>query len=286
MAEPFIGSEAVGAGLLSSSELTALHARLFRDIYAPNGLDITAVELAKAGWLWSRRRGVVAGFSAAALHGSRWVDATRPAELLHDNRHRQSGLIVRTTSVDPDEVETVAGVPVTTAARTALDLACWYPVMVAVPAIDALARATDLKLVDVDALMQRYRGRRGIRRARMSLDLVDAGAESPKESWLRLILIRAGMPRPQTQIRVYDDLTGTAAYLDMGWEDLKVAAEYDGDHHRTDRRQYRHDAGRHEMLQRQGWINVRVFAGDREYDVVRRVRAARERRAPLFSRRV
>lgn len=284
MGEPFIGSEAVQAGVLTKQGLTADHVRLFRDVYAPRDLDITAVDRAKASWLWSRRRGVVAGFSASALHGSKWVEATRPAELIHDNRHRLSGLRLRGNKFEPDEVQTIAGVPVTIPARTALDLACWYPTMVAVPAIDALARATDLKLADVELLMHRHRGRRGLHRARVSLDLVDAGAESPKESWLRLILIRAGLPRPRTQIRVYDEFTAKVAYLDMGWEDLKVAAEYDGEHHRSDPRQYRYDAKRHEMLQGLGWIVIRVLAGDREHEIIRRVRAARARRTPLLTR--
>jgi hypothetical protein len=281
MAGPFIGSEAIAAGALTKRELTADHVRLFRDVYVPRDLDVTAADRAKAGWLWSRRRGVVAGFSASALHGSNWVEPTRPAELIHDNRHQLSGLRVRTNAFEADEIQTIAEVPVTIPARTALDLACWYPTMVAVPAIDALACATDLKLADVELLTQRYRGRRGLHRARVSLDLVDAGAESPKESWLRLILIRAGLPRPKTQIRVYDEFTAKVAYLDMGWEDLKVAAEYDGEHHRSDPRQYRYDAIRHEMLQRLGWIVIRVLAGDRAQEIIRRVRAARARRTPL-----
>lgn len=284
MGEPFIGSEAVGKGLLTRGELTGGHARMFRDVYAHRDLEATAVDRAIAGWLWSRRGGIVAGFSASALHGSKWVEATRPAELIHDNHHRLPGLLTRTSAFEPDEIQDIDDVPVTIPARTALDLACWYPTMVAVPAIDALARATDLKLADAERLTRRYRGRRGLRRARVSLDLVDAGAESPKESWLRLILIRGGLPRPQTQIRVYDDPTGMVAYLDMGWEDLKVAAEYDGEHHRSDPRQYRYDAKRHEMLQRQGWIVVRVLAGDRERDIIRRVRGARARRTPLSPR--
>src|SRR5699024_9033826 len=116
-------------------------------------------------------------------------------------------------------------------ARTALDIACRYRVDPAVAAVDALARATKLKMADVDLLVQRYAGRRGIKNARAALDLVDPGAESPRETGLRLILIRAGFPRPQTQIPVYDEYGALVAVLDMGWEDIKVAADYDGDHH-------------------------------------------------------
>lgn len=64
------------------------------------------------------------------------------------------------------------------------------------------------------------------------------------------------------------------AYLDLGWQERLVAVEYDGDQHRTDRRQYVKDIHRAETLERQGWIVVRVVAEDRPAGIVRRVRAA------------
>jgi very-short-patch-repair endonuclease len=63
----------------------------------------------------------------------------------------------------------------------------------------------------------------------------------------------------------------------MGWEELKVAAEYDGDQHRSDRRQFVRDVHRLEFLERAGWIVVRVVAEDHPDDIVRRVRDARAR---------
>lgn len=279
MAEPFIGSEALAAGMLTKGQLTARHVRLFRDVYLDSRIEVTAIDRARAAWLWSRRQGVVGGFSAAVLHGSDWVDADRPAELVHHNRHRLPGLLIRGDELRPDEIQVVDGVPATTPARTAVDLACWYPTAEAVAGIDALTRAAEVNDVDMQEILARSVGRRGIVRARQSLDLVDAGAESPKESWLRVILIRAGLPRPQTQIPVYDGYRKPFAFLDMGWPEVKVAAEYDGDLHRTDPIRWRKDAKRHERLQRCGWIVVRVLAGDREFDVIERVRSALARRA-------
>jgi hypothetical protein len=232
----------------SHNQLRRRYSRVFRDVYVSKDTDLTPAVRAKAGWLWSRRRGVVAGFSASALYGSKWVDVAQPAELIHDNRNRLPGLRIWGDHLQPDEVQIVDGVAVTTPARTALDLACWHPTLTAVPAIDALARACELKICDVDLLIQRYRGRRGIKRARESLDLVDAGAQSPRESWLRVILIQAGLPRPQAQIPVRDEFGNAIAYLDMGWEELKVAVEYDGEQHRSDRSQFRWDLRRLEML--------------------------------------
>jgi len=278
MGEPFIGSEAVAAGEMTHSQLRRRYTRVFRDVYVIEGTELTPKLRAHAAWLWSRRRGVIAGFSAAAMHGSKWIDATRPVDMIHDNRHPLAGLQIWSDRLASDEIDVIGGAAVTTAARTALDLACWYPTSTAVAALDDLVRVTDVKIPDVELLAARYRGRRGIERARTSLDLVDAGSQSPKETWLRLVLVQAGLPRPQTQIPVYDEFGDTVAYLDMGWEDIMVAVEYDGEQHRNDRRQFTWDIRRLEMVERRGWILVRVVAGDRPAEILRRVKAARAQR--------
>jgi hypothetical protein len=279
MGGPFVGSEAIAAGLLTRGQLAARYTRVFRDVYVDPDTQVTAALRAKAGWLWAKRQGVVAGFAAAALHGSKWVGDTTTVELFHENRHRLPGLRTRGDRIGEDEIVIVDGVPVSSPTRTALDLGCWYPTTSGVAAIDALARATDIKAADVELLAQRYPGRRGIARARLAISLFDRGAQSPKETWLRLVLVQAGLPRPQTQIPVFDEFGSAIAYLDMGWEDVKVAVEYDGDHHRSDRSQYNWDIRRSERLQHQGWILIRVVAGDRPADIVRRVRTALSTRA-------
>jgi very-short-patch-repair endonuclease len=70
----------------------------------------------------------------------------------------------------------------------------------------------------------------------------------------------------------------------MGWEDMKVAVEYDGDQHRSDRRQYTWDIRRLEHLERLGWIVIRVVAGDQPDKIIRRARSALARRAGGTSR--
>ena len=278
--KPFIGSEAIKSGRVTPYALRSRYAALYPDVYLPRGAPVTAVVRGEAAWLWSRRRGVVAGRTASATHGAKWVDDNAPAALLYGNRHSPAGIHLWSDRIADDEIELIGGVRVTTPARTALDLACRLPVDPAVAAIDALSRATDLKMADVDLLVERYRGRRGLKNARVALDLVDPGAESPRETWLRLLLIRAGFPRPQTQIPVYDEYGMLVAVLDMGWEDGKVAAEYEGDHHRTNRRVFNKDIRRAEAVAGLDWINVRVTAEDAPRGIIQRVAAARARRTP------
>lgn len=210
MCEPFIGSEAIAAGTITKVQLATRYRRLFPDVYVERAVDVTAESGVKAGWLWAGRRGVVAGFSAAALHGSKWVENARAVELVHDNRRRPPGIRTHRDRIDVDEIELLAGLPVISSVRTALDLGCWYPTTTAVVAIDALAHAIEIKAADVELLSLRYVGRRGVTRARLAISLFDAGAQSPKESWLRTIIVQAGLPRPQTQIPVSGSTDGTA----------------------------------------------------------------------------
>ena len=276
MVDPFIGSEAIAAGTLTRHALRRDSVALHQDVYVAKGVDITPRLRATAAWLRSRRRGILAGFSAAALHGARWIEPSRPAAIIDTNRRRTKGVEAWADAIEDDEVWLIRGMAVTSPARTALDIASRYPEGLAVASVDALARATDLKLAAVEMLVERYKGRRGIRAARAALELVDPGADSPRETWLRLLLIRAGFPRPQTQIPVYEYGRLTAC-VDMGWEDIKVAAEYEGDHHRVDRRRFNNDIRRLETLTELGWIVVRVTAEDRPGGIIRRVAAARAR---------
>jgi AbiEi antitoxin C-terminal domain/Protein of unknown function (DUF559) len=278
MADPFLGSEALAARRLSRHELRSRYVALHQDVYVPRDAELTPVLRAKACWLRSRRRGILAGFSASALYGTRWIDPSRPAEIIDTNRRKAPGVLVWEERIEADEITVANQIRITTPARTALDLARRYPRGIAIAAVDALVQATELKLADVELLVDRYRGRHGMKAARAALELVDGGAQSPKETWLRLLLIRAGFPRPQTQIAVRNEWGWAEAYLDMGWEDIKVAVEYDGDQHRSSRYQYVKDIRRLEMLGRYGWTVVRVIVEDHPDDIIRRVHTARARR--------
>lgn len=262
MAEPFRGSAAVAAGLLTPHALRTQNRALHRDVYVRRDAELTAAMRARAAWLWSRQCGVIAGRSAAALHGTKWIDSRAPAELLYDNRRPPTGLTCWSDHAADDEIVLIDEMRVTTPERTALDYACHYPFDEAVAAIDALGNATDLKISDVDVIAGRYSGRRGIRGARRAIDLVDGGAQSPRETWLRLLVIRAGYPRPVTQVPVFNEYGVVIAHLDMGWEDERIGLEYEGAHHRLSREQFAYDIRKHEQVREADWGVVRVSSMD------------------------
>jgi hypothetical protein len=210
---------------------------------------------------------VIAGVAASAVHGAKWVGDEVPIELVAAGR-RQRGLIVRNETLDEDEVTMIAGIQVTTPARTAFDLARHLPRDKAVARLDALMNVRPFSIEDVSLLAKRHRGARGLRRLRAALPLVDGGAESPKETWLRLLFIDAGLPRPTTQFVIYDERGYYVRRIDMCWEEFTVGAEYDGEQHLTSRGQYVRDVQVNRVLQRLGWNVIHVIKEDCGEDIV------------------
>lgn len=274
----FLGSEALARGELTRGRLRSAYRPIFPDVYQPRMAGPSLYRNTMGAWLWSKRRGVITGRAAAALHGALWVDEDSPVELIWQNHRPPSGIITHNDRFTCEDVVEINGMAVATIQRTALDLGRFLPRAAAVAHLDALARATGLAADHVRPLTEEFRGAHGVRRCREALALMDAGAQSPKETWLRLLLIGAGCPAPQTQIPVLDDHGFSFAYLDMGWEDVKIAVEYDGDQHRTDRARYAWDAVRLRKIQGQGWLHIRVIKEDRPRDILDRVRAAWARR--------
>lgn len=272
MAGPFIGSEAVAGGSLTRGQLRWRYRRIHRDVYVPKNAPRSLRDNIWAAWLWSGRRAIIAGRAAAALYGAKWVDDVAPIEIIGPFNHPPPGIIIRRERVSAEDVVELDGLPVTNPVRTAFDLGRHLPRRLAVTHLDALSAATGLRSADVAPLFARNKGVRNVRRCRTALSLMDGGAQSPKESWLRLVLIDAGLPRPTTQIRVTDGRL--VAYLDMGWEEPMVALEYDGEQHRTDRRQYVKDIRRAETVGSLGWIVIRVINEDRPSVIVQRAREA------------
>lgn len=193
-AEPFVGTEAISAGVYTERELRSFCTRIYRNVYQRRGSELTARDRAIAAWLWSGKEAVVAGCSAAALLGAEWIDPRTPAELVCDRTRPPSLIITRNETLTSGEVAAVNGVPVTSPARTAFDLGRRPGLTVAVIRIDALARATGVTAKDVYPLVHAHRGARGMKQLRRVLPLIDPGAESPQETRTRLVMMRGPAP--------------------------------------------------------------------------------------------
>ncbi|MET0699625.1 MAG: hypothetical protein ABWY93_08165 [Mycobacterium sp.] len=256
---PFLGTEALATAAIPERAMRRYYEQLYPGVFVPRGSEPTACQQAEAAWLWSKRRGIVAGQSAAALLGAKWVDGRRPAELIYDNRKSPAGLVVRTEELADGEVLTIGEMRVTTAARTAFDLGRHTAQRIqAIQRLDALINATGVKPEAIEAIAAAHPGVRGLRRLRARLRLVDGGAESPQETVARLALVDAGLPSPQTQIKVYGTHGDVIARVDMGYDEVKVAIEYDGPQHWTDPAVRQRDIDKQFEMTTLGWCTIRV----------------------------
>ena len=175
--------------------------------------------------------------------------------------HR-AGLRAREATLREDDVIQVAGAPVTSAVRTACDLARYLRPFMGLGVLDALAH----RGLDRECLRERieeWRGERNVARARRLIGLCEPATESFGESWTRLRIADAGFPVPEPQIWIYTR-EGVGLYrLDMGWPEVRVAVEYDGvQFHSRPEHVARDIARRQHLAEEYRWHAVGVGMGE------------------------
>jgi hypothetical protein len=252
----FRGSAAVRAGLVTPGQLRGpAYLRLFPDTYVRRAAEPPKLALrAYAAHLYSGRRGILSGYSAADRLGAECHPPQAPAELTvrRGNLRSRAGLLVHRDRLRHDEYEVDAGVPVTTALRSAYDLARWLPLVEAVVAVDALARRGRFSTSAVLEVAGRYPGARGRAQLPRVVGLADARAGSPMETRLRLVLVLRGLPVPEAQYPVQDERRRRAVWLDLAYPDHRIGIEYEGEEHTRPERVLR-DVGRYTGLVDRGW---------------------------------
>jgi Transcriptional regulator, AbiEi antitoxin len=179
--------------------------------------------------------------------------------------------------LDPLDITVIDGVRVTTPLRTALDLGCKLTRYQAIGALDQFMRLHGITRRDFDAHLPRYRGRRGVIQLRLLVTLASPFAESPGESWIRLVIYDANLPAPTPQFSVR--VGGAELFrLDLAYEYHRVCVEYDGVEFHTTPAQIAADQRRRRWLADHGWTVIVVTKDDLGRDSTRdwisRLRAA------------
>jgi very-short-patch-repair endonuclease len=211
-----------------------------------------------------KKRGVLAGYSAAELLQAACAPREAPAEVIVSGEHvrGQPGLVVHRDRLAPDEIrQTPTGLALTTPVRTAYDLARWCTLTEAVVAVDALAGRFGFTMADVFDVRGRYPRARGRKQVLQATELAEPLAESPMETRLRLVLVLRGLPRPTVQHPVADHRARTIACLDLAYPTARIGIEYDGEDHWS-REGVTRDARRYTRLVDLGWRMYRFTAAD------------------------
>ncbi len=199
MTAPLRGSLAVATGLVTKGQLRGPgFRRLFPDIYLPTSVVPTLAVRSRAAHLLVAGSGALAGYSAAEMLGVRISPRDADAEVVARVDVRECrGLRVHREQLADDEVEAVDGLAVTSAIRTAYDLARWSTLVEGVVAADALGRIGRFGPSALVGLSARYPGARWRKRIPLVAELMDPRAESAMEDSVPAIprAARATTPR-------------------------------------------------------------------------------------------
>jgi hypothetical protein len=213
------------------------------------------------------------------LHGLDLLDQPGVIELTSSVACHRVGadIRIRVAALRSADCDSVRGVPVTSVARTVVDVArsCTQRNALVIADSALHRRRTSLEeLAEVVAACERWPG---LGRARRVVRLADGRAESPLETLGRLLVRDAGLPAPRLQVPI-EDARGVFAYGDLGWPEHKFVVEFDGllKYDVTDRNALRREKLRQERIEQAGWIVVRLTWHDVVHDSTRSIIRLRE----------
>ena len=288
--------EAQGVSLRSIRSLTRSGdlVRLRRGVYATRGaLQWAGADQVRrhvlhllAARVTVGRDAVASYHSAAVLHRidllrspsvERVTLTVRPSRRWE--RTKASNLVFHAVDLPKEQVVTLYGLPLTTAARTVADLARALPFTDAVVA-DCALREEKATKAGIGRVLDGCARWPGVQRARRVLEFADERAESPLESAARVVFDQFGLDPPELQATVE---TPRAVFrVDFLWRgpgqrDPGLVAEADGQLKYNDRRDMVRQLGRDQLLRDAGFKVVHftwaeLFGGPE--DVVARIHRA------------
>lgn len=218
---------------------------------------------------------VFAGATAAWMLGLDLVP-NEPVEVavpVRSGVRSRNGLRVRHCTIFRNETANIRGLRATKLHRTLLDICLRWPAVEALVFIDMAVRRGLTSPADLTRQAGSMNGRPGARQLR-SLALLAAPAESPMETRLRWLLIRARLPHPMVQTDLHDSAGRFVGRADLYYPAAGLILEYDGGNHRE---RLVEDDRRQNLLINAGYRLLRFTAADvhhRTDVVVAQVRAA------------
>jgi len=202
--------------------------------------------------------------TAAALHGMRLPEQAHPGSPIHVSTSpgtrspRLRGVTGHESDRTPVTLEN--GLRLTSPIDTWCELAATLRIDDLVIMGDGLVSRTapQATLEQLAVAVRDRRGRRGVRKLRVALDLVRPRTDSAMETIVRLLIVRADLPEPSINQAIFNSSGAQIATGDMAYPAYRVLLEYDGAQHRLDEDQYNWDIDRLDAIMAEGWRVLRI----------------------------
>ena len=254
---PFTRAQAVAAGITDRQLRGSRYVQLLGGYYISSAVTDLARERTRAALMLHPAGAVATHFSAARLRkvpippqAVEHVSVARP----EDRRHRH-GLRCHVAAIAAEQIEVIDGIRLSAPHQMFLELASQLSLVELVVVGDWLVRhgwTTCADLVEFcDSTHQRY-----AKRARAAAAYVRPRVDSPMETRLRMLLVLAGLPEPQVNLKIRHEDGGILLRFDLCYPEVKVAVEYDGRQHVETLEQWERDVERRDDTD--GWRVVTV----------------------------
>lgn len=286
---PFTRAQALAAGIRPGALAGRAFVKLFHGVYAYRTLEITPC-------VWTEAALLVHPPTAYASHSSAARVYELPIPVLpgehvtvrcRSDRRRPGTFHHHLAPSDPD-VRVIRGIRVSAPEQLFCELAELLGLVDLVVAGDALVRRYNVDPARLMAVADRA-PRSARSPARRAAAYVRRDVDSPMETRVRMLLVLAGLPEPQVNVKVrWPD--GRVRYrFDLCYPEWKLVIEYDGRQHRDDLDQWDRDIGRRDWMDAEGWSFVPVVARGvyrRPDETIERVCSALARAGATLPRRL
>lgn len=261
------------AGVDPDALLSALRScrlrRIQRGVYAPRAVELSPLAIARAAVLSSGVADAVAShLTAARVHGIPRPQGLRPEHVTVSRgtrRRDRRDLRFHGRTLRLGEVMERDDVPVTTAARTLVDLTGILERRDAVWAVDDALRRGLCSRAQLDDASLRYSGPAGpVAVARIAE--ADGVSESILETAGRLAMVDHGVPLPMPQYQVFDRDGSLVARLDGAYPRQRLGVEFDGRAVHDQPDAVFRDRQRQNRLAQLGWMVMRFTWWDVVHD--------------------
>lgn len=196
---------------------------------------------------------------------------------------REAGIVHHRGKMPAEQVEMVNGVPVSSAARAAVEMTTITTIESALVSVNGMLHASDLDFEDLASMVHDLRHWPETLNAGLVLRLCDARIESAGESRAFYLCWAQRLPCPEPQVKVFDEYGQLFARVDLGWPELGVFLEFDGtikyllfrrENETLEQYLLREKRREERICLLTGWICVRITWADLENPVAtaRRIR--------------
>lgn len=211
------------------------------------------------------------------------VGSVAPARALRAAGVRRHELLARTPLTQSAE-----GLQVTSPIETWIALASVLRVDELIVLGDGLVcRKNPIATVDqLEEAVECAKRRPGVKKLRRAMLEIRQNTDSARETLLRLMLVRAGLPEPEINGELVNEYGAFVAFGDILYRKERVLVEYDGGGHRQDEKQFHRDINRLDDVMELDFRVIRVNKDlmERPAVLLRKVRDALERRSPVANR--